>query len=169
MNLGLVARTRFLCVLTFMLSLAPVATAQGPVAEAPLQSGGTPSSLPTPALADDGWHVGITPYLWFAGVHGTVGALGRQTGVHVSFGDILSNLNIGLMGEIEARKKRVLVTTDVMWMRLSGFPVLAFRANLGAQPLTGGRCFSIAELGRRPRWRQDTYSPVAEGDGDDSG
>jgi len=36
MNLGLAARTRLLCVLTFMLSLTSVATAQGPVARAHL-------------------------------------------------------------------------------------------------------------------------------------
>ena len=62
--------------------------------------------FPTTAeSADDSWHVGFTPYLWFGGVHGTVGALGHQTGVHASFGDIFSNLNIGLMGELEAQKK----------------------------------------------------------------
>jgi hypothetical protein len=61
--------------------------------------------FPTTAeSADDSWRVGFTPYLWFGGVHGTVGALGHQTGVHASFGDIFSNLNIGLMGEMEARK-----------------------------------------------------------------
>ena len=119
MNFVIVTRRLLLCSLTFILSLATVALAQGPAAEATSQSGGTPSPPNTTASPDDAWHVGITPYLWFAGVHGTVGALGHQTGVHASFGDILSNLNIGLMGEVEARKKRFLVTTDVMWMRLS--------------------------------------------------
>jgi hypothetical protein len=138
MNLGLVVQRRFRCVLISMLSLATVATAQGPVAQAPSESSGTASSLPTTVSADDGWHVGISPYLWLAGVHGTVGALGRQTGVHVSFGDILSNFNIGLMGEIEARKKRVLVTTDVMWMRLSddkALPVNEVGINAAAKKL----------------------------------
>jgi hypothetical protein len=30
-----------------------------------------------------GWHFGISPYLWFAGVQGTVGALGHEASVHV--------------------------------------------------------------------------------------
>jgi len=46
--------------------------------------------------------------------------LGHDIGVHASFRDIFSYFNIGLMGEVEARKKRVLLVTDVMWMRLSG-------------------------------------------------
>jgi hypothetical protein len=58
----------------------------------------------TTASPDDGRRGWITPYLWFAGVNGTVGALSLETGVHASFGDIFSYFNIGLMGEVEARR-----------------------------------------------------------------
>jgi hypothetical protein len=119
MNFDIVARRLFLCLLALILSLATAATAQGPVEEATSQSSGTAPSPSTTASPDDAWHVGITPYLWFAGVHGTVGALGHETGVSASFRDIFSYFNIGLMGEVEARKKRFLVATDFMWMRLS--------------------------------------------------
>jgi len=107
------------CVLTLILSLATTATAQMPAVEETSQSGGTAPSPTTPASPDDAWHVGVTPYLWFAGVHGTIGALGREASVHASFGDIISYFNIGFMGDVEARKKRFLLTTDIMWMRLS--------------------------------------------------
>jgi hypothetical protein len=118
-NFDTVARRLFLCLLTLVLSLATSATAQMSAAEETSQSGGTQSSSKPAASADDDWHVGVTPYIWFAGLHGTVGVLGHDIGVHASFGDIFSYLNIGLMGAVEARKKRVLLVTDVMWMRLS--------------------------------------------------
>jgi hypothetical protein len=52
-------------------------------------------------------------------MHGTVGADGYTSSVHASFGDIISNFNIGLMGAIEARKNHFLLPVDIMWMRLS--------------------------------------------------
>ena len=120
MNFDMAVRRRlFLCLLTLILSLATSASAQMPAVEETSQSGGTAPSPATTASLDDDWHVGVTPYIWFAGLHGAVGVLGHEIGVHASFGDIFSYLNIGLMGEVEARKKRVLLLTDVIWMRLS--------------------------------------------------
>ena len=120
MNFDTVVRRRlFLCLLTLILSLATSATAQMPAVDETSQSAGTAPSPTTTASPDDDWHFAVTPYIWFAGVHGNTGALGHEIGVHASFGDIFSYLNIGLMGEVEARKKRVLLVTDVMWMRLS--------------------------------------------------
>jgi hypothetical protein len=119
MNFDMVVQRRFLFVSTLIFSLATPATAQMSALEGTSQSGGTATSPPTAGSPDDDWHVGITPYIWFAGVHGNTGALGHEIGVHASFGDIFSYLNIGLMGEVEARKKRVLLVSDIMWMRLS--------------------------------------------------
>jgi hypothetical protein len=119
-NFDLAVRRRlFLCLLTLILSLATSASAQMPAVEETSQSGGTAPSPATTASLDDDWHVGVTPYIWFAGLHGAVGVLGHEIGVHASFGDIFSYLDIGLMGEVGARKKRVLLLTDVIWMRLS--------------------------------------------------
>lgn len=61
----------------------------------------------------------LTPYLWFAGIHGTIGAKGREVGIHASAADVLSHFNIGLMGGLELRKKRFLAGTDFMWIKLS--------------------------------------------------
>ena len=83
------------------------------------QAGGTASSQTTPVSADDNWHVAISPYLWFAGVHGNVGARGYTASVHASAADVLSKFNIGLMGAVEARKKRFLLPVDFMWIKLS--------------------------------------------------
>lgn len=77
------------------------------------------------AMPDDKWHFGITPYLWFAGTHGTAGFNNRDVSFHASFGDIFSYLNIGIMGAAEARKGRWVFPGDFLWMKLSddrGFP-----------------------------------------------
>jgi hypothetical protein len=75
---------------------------------------------------DQGWHADITPYIWFAGVNGTVGALEHETSVHASFGDIFQYFNIGLMGDGEVRYNRIVMPIDFMWMKLSddhGLPI----------------------------------------------
>jgi hypothetical protein len=81
--------------------------------------GSMSSPQPKEADPDAGWHVGITPYIWFAGVHGTVGALGHEISVHASFGDIFDYLNIGVMATADVRYNRVLMPVDFLWMKLS--------------------------------------------------
>jgi hypothetical protein len=83
------------------------------------QTGSAPALGKAVPAADDNWHVGISPYLWFAGVHGNVGARGETASVHASAEDVLSHFNIGLMGAVEARRKRFVTTADFMWIKLS--------------------------------------------------
>ena len=78
------------------------------------------------AAPDEAWHFSFTPYLWFPGVHGTVGALGRDISVHASPGDLLSHFRFGLMGTVEARYKRLLLPLDVIWVRLGDDKALPF-------------------------------------------
>jgi hypothetical protein len=87
-------------------------------AQAP-PAGDVASPEPKVTNADDGLHVDITPYLWFAGVHGTSGVLGHDAAVHASFGDIFNYVNIGAMGVVEVRYNRVIVPLDFLWMKLS--------------------------------------------------
>ncbi len=92
------------------------------VSQANAQSGtGTGTATPEPKEAnpDDGWHASITPYMYFASMHGTAGALGHEAAVDVSFADIWHNLNIGGMATVELGKGRVLMPVDFLWMRLS--------------------------------------------------
>jgi len=93
-------------------------------------SPGGPSEAPPlpapPKPSDEGWHFGIAPYLWFAGVHGTVGALGHEGSVHASFRDIFSNFNIGLMFALEPRYNRIVMPFDFMWIKLSDDKALPF-------------------------------------------
>jgi len=89
-----------------------------------------PSAAPPkasgPAFLDTGWHFDLSPYLWFAGAHGTVGALGRDVSIHVTPGDLLSHFNIGLMGAADARRQRLVLNGDLIWVRLSDSRALPF-------------------------------------------
>lgn len=79
----------------------------------------TPPNLPTPTPDNAGWHLDLSPYLWFAGTHGTVGVLGRTASVHSSPWDLLQHFDFGLMGAAEARRNRFVLNGDLMWIRLS--------------------------------------------------
>jgi hypothetical protein len=111
-NVSLLAAA-FLGLSLTSVALMPVATAQSQNTMA------TPAKADASDPADQGWHVDAAPYLWFAGIDGTVGAAGRQASVHVSAGDVLSNLNIGIMGAVEARYNRIVIPIDFMWVKLS--------------------------------------------------
>lgn len=111
--------------------LTPSATAQTQT------STQTPTTSPQPKeiTSDEGWHVGFTPYIWFAGMHGTVGILNREASVHASFADIFNYLNIGLMAAVEPRYNRIVMPVDFMWMKLSderGLPFMPADSGTGA-------------------------------------
>jgi hypothetical protein len=89
------------------------------------------SSQKTAATAATGWDFFLSPYLWFAGQHGTVGALGHNISIHASPGDLLSHADIGLMGAAQARYKRFVLNGDIVWVRLSGGTIFPF-PGLGA-------------------------------------
>ena len=90
-----------------------------------------PPNLDTTPPEDSGFHFSVSPYLWFAGNHGTVGALGRDASVHASAGDLLSHLDLGLMGGAEARYNRFVLNGDMIWIRISDGKAVPF-PGLGA-------------------------------------
>jgi hypothetical protein len=86
----------------------------------------TPEKTNEPEPASQGWHVDVAPYLWFAGINGTVGALDHEASVHVSASKVLSYFNFGLMGAVEARYNRIIIPVDFMWVKLKddrGIPI----------------------------------------------
>jgi len=117
-------------------------------------SGGPPQVENAP---DDQWHISLSPYLWFAGTHGTLGAFNRDVGYRASAIDLLSHFRFGLMAAAEARHDRVLFPLDMMWIRLRDdralpFPGLsATSANLKASmfiltPKTGFRVINAEKF-----------------------
>jgi len=87
----------------------------------------SPALGKTSATKDNiGWHFDLSPYLWFAGAHGQVEALGHEVGFHATPGDLLSHVDIGLMGAAEASYDRLVLNGDLMWIRLSDSRALPF-------------------------------------------
>lgn len=81
------------------------------------QSTGKTTSPNTSAAADDGWHFVVAPYLWIPWVYGTAGALGHDTHIHATPGEIFSHFRFGLMGLVEADHKRIVLPLDIVWGR----------------------------------------------------
>jgi hypothetical protein len=108
-------------------SVAP----QSAILEQP--TSGDPAGSPTPqaskSSADDAWHIDVSPYLWFPGVHGVAsGPNGNGLGFSASPGDLLSHFRFGLMGAVEARHKRFITSIDMMWIRLGDDNAVPFPA-----------------------------------------
>jgi hypothetical protein len=95
---------------------------------------GLASAIPVSAQSGTGddLHVSVTPYLWFPGVHGTIGAFDRDANISASPIDLLSHFRFGLMGTVDARWKRLVVPMDLLWVRLGADKALPF-PNLAAQ------------------------------------
>jgi hypothetical protein len=89
------------------------------------------TSLPSADGDDSEWHFDISPYIWIPGVHGTIGALGRDSSVHATPWDLVGNFRFGLMGVFDVRRKWLLLPIDVMWVRLGDSKALPF-PNLNA-------------------------------------
>jgi hypothetical protein len=88
-------------------------------AEPPAAPSGASGSAPvSSAVPDDGWHFTASPYLWLPWLHGDVGALGRTVRVSVTPADLLSHFRFGLMGNFEARRKRLVLPIDMIYARL---------------------------------------------------
>ncbi len=85
---------------------------------------------------DDKWHFAIAPYMWFAGLEGTL-SLGRfvEVPVDVPFSDVISNFDIGLLAHFEGRRNRFGGAVDVMYLKL-GAPVATSVPVLGPLGVT---------------------------------
>jgi hypothetical protein len=80
----------------------------------------SPLYAQTSSSASDGWTYELTPYLWGAAMKGDTQA-GRlpRTSVDMSFSDILDVFDFGLMGAFEARKGRLGLYLDTMYIKVS--------------------------------------------------
>jgi hypothetical protein len=109
-----------------MVAVLTVVLAAGATSGARAQQ---PMGLNQQSAGPSGWTFDIAPYLWFANINTDVSfnlppALGGTVTASpsVSFGDLVSHINIGLMGTADARYDRFSVLTDFMYMNLGGTP-----------------------------------------------
>ncbi len=114
------------------LSLSMPAQAQGPAALSAATPATTADASPTAPLppapepqtstaADstpEGWRGQISIYGWFPGVHGTVGVLGHDAGIHVPFSDVFHALKGIIPIAVELDKRRLVIPVDFFWVKL---------------------------------------------------
>lgn len=67
----------------------------------------------------DGWQVTFTPYLWMAGLKGTVGVGSAVAEVDLSFDEIFSGFDLGFMGLLETRRHPWVLRADVFYVSLT--------------------------------------------------
>lgn len=116
----------------FRVTIARSAPKPFSVTADPRDASGSDQAGSQPAAGQqDQWHFSVSPYLWFPGVHGTMGTNNREVGVHASAIDLLSHFRFGLMGTVEARRNRLVIPIDLMYIRLrddKAIPLGAFGA-----------------------------------------
>lgn len=73
------------------------------------------------AEAEESWHFSATPYLWVTGQEGEVATLPSipPAELDISFNDIISNLDMTLMGLVEARKARIGFFGEIFYVGVS--------------------------------------------------
>ena len=129
---GLKLHREFILAAAFCIHLGTAATAADLPDVAP---------APLPAPTEERWEFAFAPYLWAAGLDGTVAQFGLQpTDIDLSFRDILENLDIAFMGVAEVRRGRFGLASDIVYTKLSGGgtgPAGIFSASLENQLFIG--------------------------------
>lgn len=80
------------------------------------------------SISPDGWEFALTPFLWGAGIDGTIGLAGRDADFEVSAQDLLKSLDFGITGNFEARRDRWSFAIDAVYVDL-GKDVTVARAS----------------------------------------
>jgi hypothetical protein len=74
------------------------------------------------AKTSDKWQFGVAPYAWFTTIEGNMNM--GLPGLEVSPDDLLSNLELGALISLEARRSRWLMMTDIVYLKASGSETL---------------------------------------------
>jgi hypothetical protein len=99
--------------------------------------------------SEPGFHIGITPYLWFSGINGTIGVRGHDASVHASASDVLDNFDIGFMIQTQPRYNRFVFPVDVMYVKLSDTKGLPFDQGFFSAKATVTETIITQKLGYR--------------------
>ncbi len=137
--------------MSLLVSVSALALAddQPAAADANAQTSNNPAPPPATDSQDDQWHFSFSPYLWFAGSSGTVGALGHDASFHASAGDLLSHFHLGLMGQVEARKNRFVMPIDFLWIDLQASRGLSFDQGVNSVKLGVSEVVFTPKVGYR--------------------
>jgi hypothetical protein len=98
-----------------------------------------------PEAMDGAWHFTIAPYMWATGISGTASVANLpEVPIDISFSDVFSNLDFGALGYFEARRDRIGIATDVVYVNL-GVPVETSAPVIGKLNLEADVRSTIAE------------------------
>ncbi len=96
-------------------------------------------------LHAEGWTQEFAPYVWGAGMDGTVGVRDVTADVNMNFSDIVDNLQMAFMGAYRASRDRYSITVDGVYMALGttlhgpgGLSKLDVDVNQGALEVDAG-------------------------------
>jgi hypothetical protein len=64
------------------------------------------------------WQFAVAPYLWAAGMDGTITIGNQEQDIDVPFSDIIENLDFALMGHFDMRNERWVVSSDLVFVDL---------------------------------------------------
>jgi hypothetical protein len=95
---------------------------------------------PQDAASSPEWQFAFAPYIWGTAIDGTLEADSVSTDVDVSFSDIWDALDIAALGAFEARRGKLSLTTNVIYMKLSTDESKAFG---GPIPIAPGGSFDV--------------------------
>lgn len=103
-----------------------------------------------PVIQASDWQHEIAPYLFAAGMDGTAGVGPIEADVSQSFGDIVSNLDMGFMGAYRGTKDKYSITVDTIYMSLGVTekgPGGVLRGDVGVEQLAleGDFGYSLSE------------------------
>ncbi|CAN5798576.1 hypothetical protein BH11VER1_BH11VER1_34130 [soil metagenome] len=76
-------------------------------------------NLPPVPPVEDAWQISATPYLWMAGLNGTVGAGGYSADIDVPFDKIIKQLDFAAAMQLEFKHRRWMLMLDGMYLKLS--------------------------------------------------
>ncbi|MEI4233811.1 hypothetical protein [Roseovarius sp. D22-M7] len=119
-----------------------------------------------------GWQFEVSPYVWAAGVDGTIRPLRRGPSFEssLSFGDILDNLDAGLFVTGSARRDRFILMGDLYYISLSDTvrrTVLGQRASLrGEAEILQGTLAAGWRAVDRPTASLDLLAGIRAGEND---
>lgn len=80
---------------------------------------GWPARAGSGDAAPPEWEFSLAPYLWAAGLEGSVDADRVSADVDVSFSDIWDSLDAGVLTALEARRGKLSIVTNAVYLKLS--------------------------------------------------
>mgnify|MGYP001812358163 FL=1 len=102
------------------------------------------ATLVTPQVAAQSsssqWQFSIAPYLWAAGMDGTMTVAAVEEEIDVPFSDVISNLDFALMGHFDMRNDRWVLSSDLIFVDLGQ------SEDVGAGTVTAGIDMTLLEL-----------------------